>query len=163
MTAVPHILIENLTLHYRSKASIVSALENVSIDIPPRSFVSVVGPSGCGKTTLLKVLSGVLKPTRGRALLDGRTIERAELSGKIGYVFQRPLLLPWRTALEQRSADAGDRAQGNASAGPDRRGAPLAAAYRTRPDSRIGCRTNCRAACSSACRCPARSPSDRQS
>jgi NitT/TauT family transport system ATP-binding protein len=49
---------------------------------------------------LLKVLSGVLRATKGRVLLDGLAIEEADLSGKVGYVFQRPLLLPWRTALE---------------------------------------------------------------
>jgi NitT/TauT family transport system ATP-binding protein len=100
MAAVPNIIIEDLTLQYRVKGATVSALEGVSIDIPPRSFISVVGPSGCGKTSLLKVLSGVLRATKGRVLLDGLAIEQADLSGKVGYVFQRPLLLPWRTALE---------------------------------------------------------------
>jgi NitT/TauT family transport system ATP-binding protein len=99
MAAVPHILIEDLTLQYRTKGGTVLALDGVSIDMPPRSFVSIVGPSGCGKTTLLKVLSGVLKTTRGRVLIDGRPIEQANLLGKIGHIFQRPLLLPWRTAL----------------------------------------------------------------
>jgi NitT/TauT family transport system ATP-binding protein len=100
MAFVPHIRIEGLSLRYRTKGGSVSALENVSADIPPRSFVSVVGPSGCGKTTLLKVLSGVLKATSGRVQLDDKPIEQANLSGKVGYVFQRPLLLPWRTALQ---------------------------------------------------------------
>ena len=99
MAAVPHIKIDNLSLQYRAKGSTVMALQDVSIDIPPRSFVTIVGPSGCGKTTLLKVLSGVLKASRGRVLLDGRPIEETDLSGRIGHVFQRPLLLPWRTAL----------------------------------------------------------------
>jgi NitT/TauT family transport system ATP-binding protein len=100
MVSVPHIRIERLSLQYRTKGGSVSALQDVSIDIPPRSFVSVVGPSGCGKTTLLKVLSGVLKATSGSVSLDNTPIEQTDLSGKIGYVFQRPLLLPWRTALE---------------------------------------------------------------
>ena len=99
MVTVPRILIDNLTLQYRTKSNTVAALDAVSMDIPPRSFVSIVGPSGCGKTTLLKVLSGVLRATRGRVFLDGRSIEESNLSGKIGHVFQRPLLLPWRTAL----------------------------------------------------------------
>ena len=99
MVTVPHILIEKLTLQYRTKSNTVAALDAVSMDIPPRSFVSIVGPSSCGKTTLLKVLSGVLRATRGRVFLDGRSIEEANLSGKIGHVFQRPLLLPWRTAF----------------------------------------------------------------
>jgi NitT/TauT family transport system ATP-binding protein len=100
MTAVPHIVIKDLTLQYRTKGATVSALEGISIDIPPCSFISVVGPSGCGKTSLLKVLSGILGATRGSVLLDGVAIEKADLLGKVGYVFQRPLLLPWRTTLE---------------------------------------------------------------
>jgi NitT/TauT family transport system ATP-binding protein len=100
MASVPHLRIDDLSLRYRTKGGQVSALEGVSIDIPPRSFVSVVGPSGCGKTTLLKVLSGVLKPSSGKVSLDNTPIEQADLSGQVGYVFQRPLLLPWRTALQ---------------------------------------------------------------
>jgi NitT/TauT family transport system ATP-binding protein len=72
----------------------------VSLEIPPRSFISVIGPSGCGKTTLLKVVTGVLRPTSGAVLIDGEPLAVRNLVGKFGYVFQRPLLLPWRTALE---------------------------------------------------------------
>jgi NitT/TauT family transport system ATP-binding protein len=100
MSSVPRIQIENLNVNYRTKGGMVSALEGISMDIPSKSFVSVVGPSGCGKTTLLKVLSGVIKASSGRVLVDNAPIERTDLSGKIGYVFQRPLLLPWRTALQ---------------------------------------------------------------
>lgn len=100
MSEVPNINIDRLTVQYRSKGSLVSALQDVSLEIPPKSFVSVVGPSGCGKTTLLKILSGVIKPTSGEVKFDGKGLEEANLSGKIGYVFQKPLLLPWRTALE---------------------------------------------------------------
>jgi NitT/TauT family transport system ATP-binding protein len=100
MSSVPHIKVDDLCVKYRTKGGMVSALEGVSIDIAPKSFVSIVGPSGCGKTTLLKVLSGVLKASSGKVLLDDTPIERTDLSGKVGYVFQRPLLLPWRTALE---------------------------------------------------------------
>jgi NitT/TauT family transport system ATP-binding protein len=97
---VPHISVRNLSVRYRAKDSSVLALDDISIDIPPKSFVSFVGPSGCGKTTLLKVLSGVLKPSSGDVLFDGCPLAGAQLSGRIGHVFQRPLLLPWRTALE---------------------------------------------------------------
>ena len=100
MAGVPHIAIEDLSLRYRAKEGSVLALDGVSIDVPPRSFVSIVGPSGCGKTTLLKVLSGVLKPSAGRILIDGAPLQPALLAGKVGYVFQRPLLLPWRSALD---------------------------------------------------------------
>jgi len=101
MAGAPHIRTEDLNLQYRTKGGgSVSALEGVAIDIAPRSFVSIVGPSGCGKTTLLKVLSGVLKPSSGKVLLDDAPIDRTNLAVKVGHVFQRPLLLPWRTALD---------------------------------------------------------------
>src|SRR5271166_2306943 len=98
MAKVPHIQIEDLRLRYRAKDASVLALDGISIDIPSQSFVGIVGPSGCGKTTLLKVLSRVLKPTSGRVLVDRVPLEDVRLAGKVGYVFQRPLLLPWRTA-----------------------------------------------------------------
>jgi NitT/TauT family transport system ATP-binding protein len=97
---VPDISINDLSVRYRTKGSSVTALQHVSLNIPRNSFVSIVGPSGCGKTTLLKVLSGVLRPSSGEVRFDGKTLAEADLSGKIGYVFQRPLLLPWRTAIE---------------------------------------------------------------
>lgn len=100
MAKVPHIQIEDLILRYRAKHASVLALDGICIDIPSQSFVSIVGPSGCGKTTLLKVLSRVLKPTSGRVLVDRVPLEDVSLAGKVGYVFQRPLLLPWRTALD---------------------------------------------------------------
>ena len=43
----------------------VLALDDVSLDIAPNSFVSLVGPSGCGKTTLLRLLNGLIKPDAG--------------------------------------------------------------------------------------------------
>lgn len=100
VTNVPDISIDDLSVRYRTKGSSVTALQHVSLDIARNSFVSIVGPSGCGKTTLLKVLSGVLRPSSGEVRFDGRKLAEADLSGQIGYVFQRPLLLPWRTAIE---------------------------------------------------------------
>ena len=100
VTNVPDINIDDLSVRYRTKGSSVTALRHISLHISRNSFVSIVGPSGCGKTTLLKVLSGVLRPSSGEVKFDGRKLAEADLSGKIGYVFQRPLLLPWRTAIE---------------------------------------------------------------
>jgi NitT/TauT family transport system ATP-binding protein len=96
----PQIALQDVDVRYRTRDGSVTALQQVSIEIPSRSFVSVVGPSGCGKTTLLKIVSGLLRPSSGRVLLDGQPLEQATLEGQFGFVFQRPLLLPWRTALE---------------------------------------------------------------
>ena len=101
MTAqAPAISVDRLSVRFRTAHGTVDALEDVSFEIPARSFMTIVGPSGCGKTTLLKVLSGVLAPTSGNVKFDGQVVGRQNVVGQVGYVFQRPLLLPWRTALE---------------------------------------------------------------
>ncbi|MGE0736778.1 MAG: ABC transporter ATP-binding protein [Alphaproteobacteria bacterium] len=100
MKKLPTIDIRDITVRFRTPEGPLTAIENVSATIAPRSFLTVVGPSGCGKTTLLKVLSGVLTPSGGEVFFDDRPLAKAEMTGRIGYVFQRPMLLPWRTALD---------------------------------------------------------------
>jgi NitT/TauT family transport system ATP-binding protein len=73
----------------------VQALDNVTLRLPRESFVCLVGPSGCGKSTLLRILAGLLKPSSGRALLDGQPITHPQR--RIGIVFQKANLMPWRT------------------------------------------------------------------
>jgi NitT/TauT family transport system ATP-binding protein len=99
-TQAPAITVDKLSVRFKTARDTVNALDDVSFEIPARSFITIVGPSGCGKTTLLKVLSGVLSPTSGSVKFDGKVIDRQNVVGQVGYVFQRPLLLPWRTALE---------------------------------------------------------------
>src|SRR4051794_34566271 len=73
------------------------AIRSLSFEIRQGEFCSVVGPSGCGKTTLLKVLSGLLAPTHGVALLNGRPITAPP--DRLALVFQdySRSLLPWLT------------------------------------------------------------------
>jgi len=66
-------------------------LEGIACDVKEGEVVSLVGPSGCGKSTLLRLMSGVETPDRGQ-------VERR--FRRVGFVFQEPRLLPWRTALE---------------------------------------------------------------
>jgi ABC-type nitrate/sulfonate/bicarbonate transport system ATPase subunit len=76
----------------------VLALDDATLVVPDGSFVSLVGPSGCGKSTLLRVLAGLLVPTSGVACVHGEsTVGRP---GRVGYMPQRDLLLPWRRALD---------------------------------------------------------------
>lgn len=99
--APPVIEMQRVGLEYRTaRDRTVEALRNVTLVVPPQSVVSVVGPSGCGKTTLLKLACRVLRPTAGSISIDGKPLADANLAGRLSYVFQKPLLLPWRSALE---------------------------------------------------------------
>lgn len=71
------------------------ALTSTTFRVFPGEFVAVVGPSGCGKTTLLRILGGLLMPTRGRVTLRGEPLNGPR--SEIGYVFQHANLMPWRT------------------------------------------------------------------
>jgi NitT/TauT family transport system ATP-binding protein len=72
----------------------VLAVDNLSLDIGPGEFVSVLGPSGCGKTTLLRLIGGLITPDEGTVLVKGRPPVPTQ---DMATVFQSARLLPWRT------------------------------------------------------------------
>jgi spermidine/putrescine ABC transporter ATP-binding subunit len=77
------------------------ALNQVSFAVGAGEFVSLLGPSGCGKTTALHVMAGLLQPTSGRVLLDGRDITRlAPEKRPLGMVFQHLALFPHLSVAE---------------------------------------------------------------
>jgi len=85
----------------------IPVIDRVSFGVEAGEFVCVLGPNGCGKTTLLRIVGGLERASRGRVLLDGRPV--AALAGhervpthasKIGVVFQEDRLLPWMTVRE---------------------------------------------------------------
>ena len=73
-------------------------LEDISFGVAEGEFVSLLGPSGCGKSTVLKLLTGILSPDRGRILVDGEEIRG--LSSHFAYMPQNDLLFPWKTILD---------------------------------------------------------------
>ena len=96
----PHISIHKLTHEYGKGDPRVTALSDIDLDIAEGEFVSIIGPSGCGKTTLLRIVGGLLTPTRGTVRIDGASPDDARNQRSFGAVFQDAALLPWRTAAE---------------------------------------------------------------
>jgi ABC-type nitrate/sulfonate/bicarbonate transport system ATPase subunit len=74
------------------------AVAPLDLQIEKGRFVSLVGPSGCGKSTIFNIIAGLLQPTEGRVLIDGEDLTGA--IGRVGYMLQKDLLLPWRTVLD---------------------------------------------------------------
>ena len=76
----------------------VLALDNVSLEVAEQEFAVIVGPSGCGKSSLLRLVAGLVQPTRGSIALDGTPVTRP---GKDrGMVFQSYTLFPWLTVRD---------------------------------------------------------------
>ena len=94
------IRLSNVGMTFDSDRGQVSALDGLSVDFPEGGFTSLLGPSGCGKSTLLRVVADLLKPTMGDISLLGQSPSAARKQRQLGFVFQDPSLLPWRSAVE---------------------------------------------------------------
>jgi ABC-type nitrate/sulfonate/bicarbonate transport system ATPase subunit len=93
--AQPRIKLEHLYFAYEEVRAGNYIVEDFSLDIHDREFVSIVGPSGCGKTTLLNMIAGLLPPTSGQILVDGVRPERPGPDRTL--VFQSDAIFPWYT------------------------------------------------------------------
>jgi NitT/TauT family transport system ATP-binding protein len=74
------------------------ALERTDLEVQDNDFICILGPSGCGKSTLLRIVAGLDRPSTGRVLLDGQSVERP--GPDRGMVFQSYTLFPWLTVKE---------------------------------------------------------------
>ncbi len=91
--------LRNVTQTFQSSdGTAVTALQDVSFSTTRHEFVSIIGPSGCGKSTLLRLLTGLLAPTAGEVEIFGLKV--TEPRDDVGFVFQRPTLLPWFDVLD---------------------------------------------------------------
>jgi NitT/TauT family transport system ATP-binding protein len=96
-TAAPVVRVASLGKRYAADGP--PALCDVTFDVGQGEFLTLVGPSGCGKTTLLRVLSGLIRPTKGAVLLDGRPVLGPP--PEVALVFQdyTRSLFPWLTVI----------------------------------------------------------------
>ncbi len=89
--------IRKVSKTFGSNESKVYALRDASFTVEEGSFVVIIGPSGCGKTSLLRIIGGLIPPSEGEILIDGRAISGPGPDRSI--VFQNFRLLPWRKVL----------------------------------------------------------------
>ena len=97
----------NLQKVFETDNGRVVALENVSLDIKPGEFVSIIGPSGCGKTSMIRIVGDLDTASGGEVVVNQKTPLEARLAREVGFVFQSPALLEWRT-VSQNVALAGE-------------------------------------------------------
>ncbi|MFN2461949.1 MAG: ABC transporter ATP-binding protein [Candidatus Velthaea sp.] len=76
----------------------VVAIEHVDLHVADGEFLAVLGPSGCGKSTLLELVAGLTRPTAGRMMLDGETLNGPH--ERLGVVFQDDATFPWLTVRD---------------------------------------------------------------
>src|SRR5574344_2686813 len=81
--------------------------DHVYLDIPDKSFVTLLGPSGCGKTTILRMIAGLETPTSGKIMINGETVYDSNTGVNIpankrhiGFLFQNYALWPHMTAYQ---------------------------------------------------------------
>ncbi|MFQ6000431.1 MAG: ABC transporter ATP-binding protein [Anaerolineae bacterium] len=93
----PILVVEGIEKTYLGRDGVLRALRDISFEVGTGEFVTLLGPSGCGKTTLLRILGGLLEPAAGKIYIDGHLLSKPRR--EVGFVFQAPSLLPWRTVL----------------------------------------------------------------
>lgn len=99
--------VSNLTKEFNGPSGKVSAVSNISFEVPEGQFASIIGKSGSGKSTLLSLLGALDKPTSGSVVVAGNDVAKMhdhrliQYRGKeIGFIFQGYNLVPNLTALE---------------------------------------------------------------
>jgi len=98
---------QDLALDYRTGTSVAHAVDAVSLSVEQSSFVGLIGPSGSGKSSLMYLLSGLKRPTRGTVAFEGQDYRQISTPGlmrlrrqRYGFVFQQHFLINYLTALE---------------------------------------------------------------
>jgi NitT/TauT family transport system ATP-binding protein len=90
--------IDRVSKSFSTAKGTVTAVDDVSLDIKPGEFISIIGPSGCGKSTLMNMVGGLISDFEGQILLDGKPVRGCQ--PQIGMVFQEESTFPWRNAIE---------------------------------------------------------------
>lgn len=82
--------VKNLTKNFYNKDGEIQVLNDINFSLSEGEILTLLGPSGSGKSTILNILTELLKPTSGKV----------NITGNIGYMFQKDHLLEWRTIMD---------------------------------------------------------------
>src|SRR5215208_4892176 len=96
--ADPILVVENIVKRFETQDGVLTAVDDVSFNVTPGEFLSVIGPSGCGKSTLFNVMGGLMGGYDGRVSVGGETIRGPHAS--IGMIFQEESTFPWRNVID---------------------------------------------------------------
>lgn len=95
------IIVKDLAKHFvLADGSRLDVVSGLSFDVQEGEFLSILGPSGCGKSTLLNILAGLDEHSGGEILVNERPLSRGNDDVKLGFVFQQPRLLNWRSVRD---------------------------------------------------------------
>ena len=87
--------LDGVGLYYHTPKAEIHAVKDISLEVKRGEFIAMIGPSGCGKTSILSVVSGLLKASKGTVYFNGKPLIKP--NSEIGYMLQRDELFPWRT------------------------------------------------------------------
>ena len=89
----PRIGFDDVSVEFQTDSGPLRVVDRISLTVHENEFIAIVGPSGCGKTTLMNIAAGFVKPSAGRATLDGKIIEGPGRDR--GVIFQEYGVFPW--------------------------------------------------------------------
>ncbi|WP_228644383.1 ABC transporter ATP-binding protein [Microtetraspora sp. AC03309] len=103
--SAPKLQLVGISKEFHTKRGTTLALSDINLTIHDKEFVSLIGRSGCGKTTLLRTLAGLVNPTAGEVLIEGRSLWQGShvdpaVVDQLGVVFQEANLFPWYSVAD---------------------------------------------------------------
>ena len=96
--ARPSIQVRDLTISFKTPKGVYTAVQHIDLEVQAGEIISIIGHSGCGKSTLLNAISGMVAPTGGQVLANGKPVTGP--GPDRGVVFQNYSLLPWLTVYQ---------------------------------------------------------------